>query len=80
MDVLCLRCGEPWHTDYVRHEAPEEFERNGCVIARCPCCPDMSWVPPAERERLAALVKVAEMHGNDLEAFAAYLEDIDDGI
>jgi hypothetical protein len=81
MDVLCLRCGEPWHTDYVRHDAPEEFERNGCVITRCPACATRAaTVPPAARRRLTALTEDAELHGNDLEAFAAYLEDFGDYI
>jgi hypothetical protein len=81
MDILCLQCGEPWDTEHVRHDAPRDFERNGCVITRCPCCPkDASAVPPATRRRLAALVEVAELHGNDLEAFAGYLEDFGDYI
>lgn len=36
MDLLCLRCGEPWDFDLVLHELPEQFERQGCVISRCP--------------------------------------------
>jgi hypothetical protein len=81
MDILCLNCGEPWDTDHVRHDAPADFERKGCAITRCPCCPQRaSTVPPAARRRLAALTEVAEMHGNDLEAFAAYLEDFGDCI
>ena len=71
----------PWHTDHVRHDAPADFERHGCVITRCPCCPkDASAVPPATRRRLAALTEVAAMHGNDLEAFAANLSIVDPAV
>ena len=39
MDIICLNCGEPWDVYHIYHDAePEEFERVGCVIRRCPCC------------------------------------------
>lgn len=79
MDVLCLRCGEGWDTDHVRHDAPQDFERKGCVITRCPACPERAAkVPPEARRRLAELAEVARCHGNDLDAFAAFLEDFGD--
>ena len=76
MDIVCTRCGEPWHTDYVLHEEPEGFRRRGGRIDRCPVCPrEKPKHSVQERERLAAIREVADMLGDDVDGLAASLED-----
>lgn len=76
MDVVCINCGEPWDVYHVLHEEPEGFERKGAAITSCPCCkgnrPKLS---AARREQLEAIGAVAELLGDDLDGFAATLED-----
>ncbi len=76
MDLVCTRCGEPWSLDYVLHDEPEAFEREGGVIHRCPCCPKgKPNLSPERREELAAIREVGELLGSDVDGFAAMLED-----
>jgi len=76
MDLVCTRCGEPWHVDYVLHEEPEDFERKGGLIYRCPTCPKgKPKLSPERREELAAVREVGELLGSDVDGFAAMLED-----
>jgi hypothetical protein len=76
MDLLCTRCGEPWGLDHVLHEEPEDFERDGCLIRRCPCCakkePQLS---KEQREHLDNVVTLALLHGDDIDGFVIMLED-----
>ncbi len=79
MDVICTCCGEPWHIDHVLHEEPEEFDRRGALIRACPVC---DGTRPAnqsheQREHLDAIAQVALMLGDDIDGFAACLEDFD---
>ena len=78
MDIICTNCGEPYDTDYILHDAPEEFKRNGCLITACPCCEDRTSNPlsPDQRERLQAIAEVATLFGEDIDGFAAFLEDM----
>src|SRR3954465_6817428 len=78
MDLLCTRCGEPWDMYHVLHESPEDFERVGSRIARCPSCAGKQVrLSRSERERLDAIAHVADMLGDDVDGFAAFLDDMD---
>lgn len=78
MDLVCTRCGEPWHIEYVLHEEPAAFIRTGGLIRRCPCCrhcqPELS---PTERGRLDAIKELATLLGDDVDGLAAMIEDFD---
>lgn len=76
MDLVCIRCGEPWDVDHVLHDDPNGFQRCGGLITRCPTCPIVApRHAPQERLRLASIVAVAESLGNDIDGLAAALED-----
>ena len=76
MDIYCTRCGEPWDVDYVRHEAPEGFDRNGTIIKSCPVCHGKPVeLSTEEARRLEVIREIAGWFGNDLDAFAGELED-----
>ena len=78
MDLVCIRCGEPWDIDHVLHDEPEAFERQNGVIRRCPACPKHEphlW--PEERARLETIRALGEVLGDDIDALAATLEDFD---
>jgi hypothetical protein len=77
MDIPCVTCGEPWDLDYVLHEAPHEFTRTHGRIDRCPACPPTRkpHLSPEERARFATVAELAELCGDDLDGFAAELED-----
>lgn len=78
MDIVCTRCGEAWNTDAVRHEAPEDFTRNGCLILECPLCRGKSvTLSDAQQERLDIVRELACLLGDDLDALAAMLEELD---
>ena len=78
MDIVCVNCGEPWDVDYVLHEAPREFTRTHSRIDRCPACPAMGRpvLSQEERERLDSIAEIADMCGDDIDSFAAELEDL----
>lgn len=77
MDLICTRCGEPWDLDYVLHEEPRAFKRHFSCIHRCPCCPPKPpELPPEERTRLEMVAVVAHICGDDIDAAAAMLEDL----
>lgn len=77
MDILCTRCGEPWDIYEVLHGEIERFERNGCLVSRCPCCWSKQSVElPVDLQRtLSAVAEVAPLFGDDIDGFAAFLED-----
>lgn len=77
MDILCTCCGEPWHTDYVLHEDPESFERSGALITACPCCNGRrpQDLPKKFCDDLDAIRELAIALGDDIDGFAAILED-----
>ena len=78
MDLVCTRCGEPWHMDHVLHDEPEEFQREGGVILRCPCCRTKpAKLSVEERARLNTIQALGEVLGDDIDGFAAALEDFD---
>jgi len=78
MDILCTTCGERWSIDHVLHDEPEEFEREGARVTRCPACrrgrPRLS---TADRNRLALAEELALLCSDDVDAYAAELEDLD---
>jgi len=76
--MICLRCAEPWSIDYVLHDEPDGFDRVGCLIRSCPVCRSRPKpkLPPELEERLCGIKEVALMLGEDLDGFAAILEDL----
>ena len=76
MDVVCVNCGEAWDTDHVLHEEPEGFVRTGAVIQSCPCCKGKKQkLSSAQQTRLDEICALAELLGDDIDGFAATLED-----
>jgi hypothetical protein len=76
MDLICTRCGEPWHVDHVLHDDPEAFERRGGRIDHCPSCPkDKPNHSPKQQERLDAIRELGDMLGDDIDGLAGLLED-----
>jgi len=76
MDLVCIRCGEPWDMDYVRHEEPEAFKRSGGRIDHCPCCPEEKPKHSAkQQERLDAIAALADLLGDDIDGLAGTLDD-----
>jgi hypothetical protein len=78
MDIICTCCGEPYDIDYVLHEDPDAFKREGCLIRACDIC---HGVVPAHlnrrtRAQLRALVDAAKLFGDDIDGFACFLEDM----
>lgn len=78
MDILCTRCGERWSIDHVLREEPEEFERDGARVTRCPSCKrGRPMLSTADRNRLALASELALLCGEDVDGYAADLEDLD---
>ncbi len=76
MDLVCIRCGEPWDMDYVRHEEPDAFKRRGGRIDHCPCCPKEKPKHSAnQQERLDVIAELADLLGEDIDGLAGTLED-----
>lgn len=79
MDLVCTSCGEPWDMDYVLHEEPEAFTREGSAIVSCPCCPEQKGkVTAKQRERLEAARELGQLLGDDVDGYAAELENMKD--
>ena len=78
MDMVCLTCGEPWDMEYVLHEAPHEFTRAHSRIDRCPACPATGRpaLSAEEQERLEMIAAIADVCGEDIDAFVTELEDL----
>ena len=78
MDLVCIRCGEPWNLDHVLHEAPGDFTRNDGLISRCPTCPVKRPLhADAEIRRMNRIAALATLFGNDVDGLAATLADSD---
>ena len=76
MDLVCIRCGEPWSVACALHAEPYAFKRKGGLIQHCPACPDeRPQLEPATRRRLGAVAVAAELLGDDVDGLAAVLED-----
>jgi hypothetical protein len=77
VDLICTTCGEPWDFYYVLHDEPESFSREGAAIVNCPCCPgkpeDLS---EAQKDLLAAAKELGRLLGDDVNGYAAQLEDM----
>ncbi len=81
MDLLCLTCGEPWSLDHIVHEEPHAFERDGCSVTSCPCCKSrLPKLTKKDQRRLHVLAEIAAQHGDDLDGFAAFLDDFGDSV
>ena len=77
MDLLCIRCGEPWDIDHVLHEEPDGFKRKGGVIRQCPCCKGKEVEPNEKlRERAQIVQALGDVLGDDIDGMAAELEDL----
>jgi len=80
MDLVCSRCAEPWDMDHVLHEEPEEFEREGGRILKCPACkskPDKELnLSPGQKERAQMAGVLADVLGDDIDGIAAEMEDL----
>lgn len=79
MDVFCLACGEPWELAYVLQAEPNDFERRGPAIVKCPCCTDarIAMMSDSLAEEFLALKQIAEAEDEDLDGFASFLENVD---
>ena len=81
MDIKCHRCGEPWELDTFHDVAAEQgitfdaamrrFRREGCA--------GTGWIEPCGRTydpaKSMALVELGDMLGDDVDGFAAMIED-----
>lgn len=79
MDLICTSCGEPWDLDHVLHEEPEGFTRDGAAIVSCPCCKERGQgknLGSKAREKLAAARELGRLLGDDVNGYAAELEDL----
>ena len=77
MDLVCCSCGEPWDLDYVLHDESEAFTREGAAIVSCPCCPETRpELTAGEEQRLAAARELGALLGDDVDGYAAELEDL----
>ncbi len=78
MDVICTCCGEPWDIYHVLQEEPQEFDREGALIQGCPCCHgrEPEHLNRRTRNHLRALADAARLFGEDLDGWAAFLEDM----
>lgn len=79
MDLVCTTCGEPWDLDYVLHDEPEGFTRQGVAIVSCPCCKERGYgkdLDAEARERLSAARELGQLLGDDVDGYAAELEDL----
>lgn len=79
MDLVCTTCGEPWDLDYVLHDEPEGFTRQGVAIVACPCCKERGHgkdLDPKARERLSAARELGQLFGDDVDGYAAEIEDL----
>jgi hypothetical protein len=76
MDLICTHCGEPWDMDAVLHDEPQNFKRSGAAIVACPACKENGPAPTDLREKLVAAREVGELLGDDVDGYAAELEDL----
>ncbi len=77
MDLICIRCGEPWDMDYVLHEDPGGFKRQGGRIDHCPCCPkERPKLSPEQRRWLETVGILADLLGDDIDGLAVALDDL----
>lgn len=77
MDLFCTNCGEPWDVDHVVHDEPDDFERHGSAITRCPACPkDDRKILKASKDRAEAAAMITDLLGDDIDGAAAEMEDL----
>ncbi len=76
MDLVCTTCGEPWDMDYVLHDEPGSFKRQGAAITHCPVCKENGPAPKELRTKLLAAREVGDLLGDDVDGYAAMLEDL----
>jgi hypothetical protein len=61
--------------DYVLHEDPTAFKRKGGVIEHCPSCKSNDKPSSEMEDKLEAASEVGDMLGDDVDGYAAMLED-----
>ena len=76
MDLICTNCGEPWDMDTVLHDEPDDFKRRGAAIIQCPACKENGPAPKELREKLLAAREAGDLLGDDVDGYAAMLEDL----
>ncbi len=79
MDLVCTTCGEPWDMDYVLHDEPEGFTKDGSAIVSCPCCQERNCgkdISQENREKLNCARELGILLGDDVDGYAAELEDL----
>lgn len=63
--------------DYVLHEAPDDFEKRGSVIVGCPSCAGKEVTfGTGTKNRLTAIAVVGDLLGDDVDGYAAFIEDM----
>jgi len=78
VDILCTCCGEPFDVYHILHDSPEGFTRQGCLVTACLHChgkPPTDQTPE-HRQYLDAVAETARLHGNDIDGFACFVEDL----
>lgn len=76
MDTYCTNCAEPWSVDYVLHEAPQDFLRQGSKILSCPSCKGEKKHLSKKQEDIATTAATfADLLGDDIDGLAAMMED-----
>ena len=80
MDLLCIRCGEPWEEYFVRHEMTQEEQDTFWKGQGCPCCAgqlDWKFAGRAERTEFARMAQreLKNVLGDDIDGLAAMMQD-----
>lgn len=80
MQIVCLRCGEPWDVDYIMDIPPlekKDFTMLGVMqILACPCCKGLDVnIEPELADKLSAMGAVADVLGDDIDGYANFLQD-----
>lgn len=81
-DLMCINCGEPWDMDYVLHEEPQEFTRNGAAITRCPTCSyhERNDTKVRSDDDRAVYAAIADLLGDDVDGAVGMFEDFEMGV
>ncbi len=74
MDLLCIRCGEPWEYDYVQHELTAEARKKFLAGQGCDACEGKP--EPKQTEATAMASALYDILGDDLDGVAAELQDL----
>jgi hypothetical protein len=82
MDVYCARCGEPWDTWELRHEARAALVSDGfrfgvstLVVLECPACKSKE-ARDDYQEAAAMMGNAAALLGDDMDGLEVILSDM----